>query len=152
MVHWFVKAYHDLTKDELYEILKVRQLVFICEQNIVYADCDDRDQDALHFVGQKEIDGIPKIVAYSRIFPPGKKYADEVAFGRVLTTHHVRGQGVGKQLVANVVEYISEHYPKYPIRISAQAHLEHFYQTFGFKAVGLAYIEENISHLDMWRE
>ena len=38
---------------------------------------------------------------------------------------------------------------KVPIRISAQAHLEQFYQTHRFKFTGKSYLEDGIPHIEM---
>ena len=41
----YTKTFEQLTKDELYALLKLRQQVFIMEQNSIYSDLDDCDQD-----------------------------------------------------------------------------------------------------------
>jgi ElaA protein len=38
-----VKTYEELTKDELYRMLKARQDVFVVEQNCPYPDIDETD-------------------------------------------------------------------------------------------------------------
>ena len=40
-------------------------------------------------------------------------------------------------------------WPERGIRISAQAHLERFYGTYGFERVGESYLEDDIPHLEM---
>jgi len=39
-----VKAFQELTVDELYALLKLRSEVFVVEQNCVFLDQDDKDQ------------------------------------------------------------------------------------------------------------
>ena len=51
----FIKSFYDLTKDELYNILRLRSEVFIVEQNCVYQDIDQKDQSALHVFLKKII-------------------------------------------------------------------------------------------------
>ena len=43
-----VRRYSELTKEELYAIVKLRIAVFIVEQNCPYMELDGRDQAALH--------------------------------------------------------------------------------------------------------
>ena len=59
-----VKKFSELTNYELYEILKLRSLVFVVEQNCVYLDADSVDLDAYH-VYIKDGD---EIVAYLRVY------------------------------------------------------------------------------------
>jgi ElaA protein len=48
MVSIFVKSYQELSKLELYKILRLRAEVFVVEQDCVYQDIDNKDQKALH--------------------------------------------------------------------------------------------------------
>jgi len=43
-----VKKYNELSRDELYAILRLRVAVFVVEQNCPYMELDDRDQTAYH--------------------------------------------------------------------------------------------------------
>ena len=43
MVSIFVKSFEELSKLELYKILRLRAEVFIVEQDCVYQDVDDKD-------------------------------------------------------------------------------------------------------------
>jgi ElaA protein len=47
------------------------------------------------------------------------------------------------------MEVIESMAGKVPIRISAQAHLEKFYQTHRFKFTGKSYLEDGIPHVEM---
>jgi hypothetical protein len=42
---WAWKKFTDLSTDELYKIIQLRERVFIIEQNCLYLDCDDKDRD-----------------------------------------------------------------------------------------------------------
>ena len=53
MVSIFVKSFEELSKLELYKILRLRAEVFIVEQHCVYQDVDDKDQNALHVILKK---------------------------------------------------------------------------------------------------
>ena len=42
------KLFHELSTNELYEILKARAEIFVVEQNCVYQDLDGKDINSLH--------------------------------------------------------------------------------------------------------
>lgn len=58
------KRFEELTAEELYEILKSRNEIFVIEQNCVYQDCDDRDYG--YHVFCRDDDG--KVTGYMRIY------------------------------------------------------------------------------------
>ena len=47
------KHFSELSTTELYKILKLRQDVFIVEQNCIYADLDDVDLNCFHLMMTK---------------------------------------------------------------------------------------------------
>lgn len=143
-MNWVWKEFKDLTLQELYSIIQVRERVFIVEQKLSYVDCDNYDQKAWHLMGFQ--DG--HLVAYLRAFAPEVKFM-EASFGRVLVTAEARRVGLGKELTATGLKKIAETFNNPHVRISAQAYLEKFYQGFGFKTVSEEYLEENIPHLQM---
>jgi ElaA protein len=143
-IHWSWKKFSDLTLEELYSIIQVRETVFVVEQKLSYVDCDDFDQKAWHLMGFRQ----GKLVAYLRTFPAGAKYPEH-SFGRVLTLQEARGYGLGKELVARGLKKIQENFGPGPVVISAQSYLEKFYAAFGFATVSEAYLEEGIPHLRM---
>ncbi len=56
MIDWHWKSFEQLTTEELYEILKVRQQVFAVEQNCVYQDVDGLDKTSWHLSGWSKND------------------------------------------------------------------------------------------------
>ena len=48
---WKTKAFEALSLNELYEILRLREQIFILEQQCAYDDLDYKDQKALHVIG-----------------------------------------------------------------------------------------------------
>lgn len=145
---WKLASFSELSTKELYDILALRQDVFILEQRCPYPDLDYRDHKAEHLMGV--LDG--KIVAYLRLLPKDLPYTGAISFGRVLTAKSVRGQGVGKELIEQVLSYLEKNNNTLPIVISAQLYLEKFYQSFGFKSLGEAYDEDSIPHIKMKRD
>ena len=43
------KSFFALTKQELYELLNLRQQVFVVEQDCAFIDADFKDQDCDHY-------------------------------------------------------------------------------------------------------
>lgn len=141
------KTFKELTAVELYEILNLRQNVFIVEQNCPYLDCDGKDFHAKHLMGRTK-DG--NLAAYARIIQPGISYK-EVSIGRVVTAIAYRKFGFGKLLMAEALKTIESIYGNVPVRICAQSYLLDFYASFGFEA-GESYIEDGIPHHIMLRK
>ena len=141
----FWKKYIDLSNDELYAILHLRQKVFVLEQNCPYIDADYSDQDALHLLAYRGND----LIGYLRAFRPGIKYEGS-SLGRIVTEMNSRGLGIGKEITKEGVNFLSKEYPSHEIVISAQHRLEHFYVELGFAARGEVYLEDDIDHIQMY--
>ena len=146
MVTWTIKRFDELTLDELYDVLQLRNEVFIVEQNCVYKDLDGKDQSAWHLMAVED----DKLVAYTRILPPGVSY-DNPAIGRVLTSSSKRRSGLGRELMKRSIEACEKIFGKTFITLSAQVYLRSFYESFHFIAVGEAYLDDGIPHIEMSR-
>lgn len=147
MIQIEVKAFHDLSVTELYDLLRLRSEVFVVEQDCVYEDIDGKDQKALHVIGRK--DG--EIVAYARIFKSGD-YVDEASIGRVVVKRNHRKFGYGKVIMKDAIQAVHDHFNERVIHVSAQIHLERFYHELGFNQVGDGYLEDGIPHIGMIRK
>ena len=80
------RNFNSISKDELYDVLSLRQRVFIIEQDCLYEDLDYSDQDANHLLLYKD----NKLIGYSRVFSPGIKY-DAASIGRIAVSYtHLR--------------------------------------------------------------
>lgn len=143
---WKVKSFADLSVPELYAIMKIRQEVFIVEQNCPYLDADDEDEKALHLWAENE----GKIVAYCRIFDCGIRYSD-ASIGRVLTHPQFRSQKLGRILMRFAINTLEQRFGAKTVRISAQDYLLKFYGDFGFHDTGKKYLEDGIPHTEMIR-
>ena len=142
-----VKRFYELSTEELYQILRLRSEVFVVEQDCVYQDVDNKDQKALHIIGNK--DG--EVVAYTRVFKPGD-YFNNVSIGRVVVSQDQRKYGLGKQIMQASLAAINQRFPDKAIEISAQSYLLKFYTTLGFSAFGEEYLEDGIPHRRMLKE
>jgi ElaA protein len=150
MIEWQWCSFAELANADLYEVLALRQQVFILEQQCFYGDIDGCDQDAHHLLGWRTVDGRRALVAYLRVLAPGARYA-EMSIGRVISSPAARGTGAGRELLARGVEHAERLHPGQPIRIGAQQHLARFYQSFGFETVSAPYDEDGIMHIEMLR-
>lgn len=148
MVTWQWSKFNELSVSDLYEIIKAREAVFVVEQNCPYQDADGKDSNAWHLVGWDEADNKKELVAYLRVLPPGTSF-DEPSIGRIITTLKVRGKGLGKEIMEKAIQKVKELFPNQPIRMSAQEHLETYYEKFGFKKNSGVYDEDGIPHIDM---
>ena len=144
---WQVKAFEELTVQELYGLLRLREQVFIIEQNCIYPDLDNKDQKALHVLGK--LNG--EIIAYSRLFKPGD-YFDTASIGRVVNDPLLRGKKVGYALMQESIKNIKDKFGETIITISAQAYLLQFYQSLGFEVQGEGYLEDGIPRNRMIRK
>jgi len=139
-----VKSFEQFDIYELYDILQLRSEVFVVEQDCVYQDIDGKDAKALHIYGRME----GKIVAYTRIFPPGY-YFDQAAIGRVVVAEAFRKHQLGKVIMQASIDAIQEHYQTSSITLSAQTYLKRFYNSLGFIETGEGYLEDGIPHIKM---
>jgi len=144
---WQVKHFKELNIDELYEILKLRIDVFVVEQTCFYPDIDgvDRHKETIHLFCYQQ----GKIAGYLRILAKGQSYDDYIAIGRVIVAEHARGTGFGHQLMAKAIETCQQYFSGQQIKISAQEHLESFYNKHGFVRVSKMYLEDDIPHIAM---
>lgn len=144
-VTWVVREFAELTSLELYKVLQLRINVFMLEQECLYPECDNKDLKGKHLLG---ISG-EEVVAYARLLPPGISYTD-ASIGRVVVSPTARHLKLGTELMNQAISAMRQDFPNQPIRISAQAHLQAFYENVGFVRVSEEpYLEDNIPHVEM---
>jgi len=140
-------GFDDLSLRELYELLRLRQQVFILEQQSFYADIDGKDQDTLHYLIQDRETG--KMLGSIRLSLDAAASAARI--GRVVISQDARGSGLGRILMQAGIDRATAQLSGCDIHVSAQAYLEQFYQSLGFRTVSEVYIEDGIPHIDMIR-
>jgi len=145
---WTTKTLDELTIRELFDALKLRQSVFVVEQECPYPDIDDTDKVAMHLCGHNA-EG--ELLAYARLIKPGVSYA-QASIGRVLVSPAARGMRLGEALMLEALKEMSRLYPGQAIKLGAQERLEKFYTDLGFKRVSEMYIEDGIPHIHMTRQ
>lgn len=139
---WQIKSFSELSTEEFYQIVRLRIAIFVVEQERIYYEVDDRDLTAFHLFHQDEQG---QIDAYARIFEMGK----ELSFGRLVTDPLKRGQGLGSQLVREILKFTSQRYPDRTIHIEAQEQVVGLYKKFGFEIAGSSFIFEGSPHVPM---
>lgn len=144
---WRIKRFDELGAAELYDILELRQRVFVIEQSSIFRELDNLDQAGLH-VFRRGSDG--RLCAYLRVLPPGVGFA-EGSLGRIVIAVEQRGTGLGLELMRAGLEIYARVHGAGPIRIGAQAHLRGFYERFGFVVAGAPYDDGGIEHVEMLR-
>ncbi len=138
------KPFAELTPFELYAIMRLRNEVFVVEQQCIFQDADNKDQYCYHLM-VKENDFL---VAYSRLVPPEISY-DKMSIGRVISSPLYRNTGVGKLLMEKSIEACYALFGEAPVKIGAQLYLKKFYESFGFLQTSDVYDEDGIDHIEM---
>lgn len=144
MIQFECRHFNDLTPHQLYEIIKLRNEVFVVEQNCVFQDADDKDQQSFHFMGWVN----DELAGYTRLLKPALAY-EEMSIGRVVTSPKHRRSGFGRELMAASIKKCYDLFGKDDIKIGAQLYLKTFYESFGFNQVGEGYLEDGIPHIYM---
>ncbi len=139
------KSFSELTLEELYQIMVLRQEVFVVEQNCPYLDADGKDQIGRHLMGYQN----NQLVAYTRLLPAGASYPAYSSISRVVTAAAARGKGMGRELMVNSINWTKQLFPEHPIKISAQCYLIKFYESLDFQVLGESYLEDDIPHIAM---
>jgi len=145
-MEWSCKYFDILTPHELYSIVKLRDEVFVVEQNCVFQDADDKDQKCYHLMGYAN----NNLAAYARLVPAGVSY-EYISIGRIVTSPQFRSRGAGKALLSTAIKQCNLLFNEQKIKIGAQLYLKNFYESFGFIQTSDIYIEDGIPHIEMLR-
>lgn len=140
-------CFEELSLGQLYEMMKVRQEVFVVEQECVYLDADGQDEKAHHLFCWGSASP-PSLCGYLRVLAPGT-VAKIPAIGRVLVRKDNRGEGLARELMQQAITYTRKQYPGQSISVSAQCYLQQFYTSLGFVEAIEVYDEDGIPHIGM---
>ena len=143
-IHWESLPFKSIDVEKLYEIIQLRQEIFIVEQDCPYIDADGIDPKCIHISGYYD----KNLIAYSRIMPPGINYK-EASIGRIITKKNYRSLGIRYKLVSISIEEIYKNYGNQPIRLSGQTYARAFYEKLGFIGQGKEYLEDGIPHISL---
>jgi ElaA protein len=132
----------ELTPFEVYELCRLRVDVFVVEQECPYPELDGRDTEPTTVHLWLQSGG--RVAATIRVLDDGVSKA----IGRVATAADFRGRGLAARLMAEGIALCQGS----PITLGAQAHLEGWYEQFGFRRSGPGYVEDGIPHVPMRRD
>ena len=125
-----------------YGLWKLRQDVFVVEQQCPYRDLDGQDllPDTRHVVLEDD-EGV--VLGCARVLDEG----DTWRIGRVALHPTVRGKGWADRLMEAALQVC----PDKDVVLDAQAPLVDWYVSFGFEVSGPEFLDDGIPHVPMRR-
>jgi ElaA protein len=134
-------SFSDLDAATAYAIWRLRQDVFVVEQECPYPDLDGRDDEpgTVHVVLHEG----DALIGYARVLDDGVEWR----IGRVVLASAGRGRGLADRLMVAALEAC----PDRDIVLDAQAPLADWYARLGFAVDGEEFLEDGISHVPMRR-
>ena len=128
----------------LYDMLALREAIFVVEQTCVYQELDGLDKTALHLLGLQN----DRIVACLRVLP-GDENEGRIRIGRVAVSSDWRKRGIARQMMQTAIDKVHLDYPSCGVFLDAQTYLQAFYQSMGFQVCGGEFLEDGIPHVPM---
>ncbi|MFD6139355.1 GNAT family N-acetyltransferase [Promicromonospora sp. NPDC060271] len=136
-----------------YGVWKLRQDVFVVEQDCPYGDLDGRDLEpsTVHVVGLGEAapdsvsDGGTRVLGTARVLDDG----DVWRIGRVALVKGARGKGHADDLMRAALRYIDDSGDTRDVVLDAQSPLTRWYGKHGFEQDGAEFLEDGIPHTPM---
>lgn len=141
---YHTKRFNEFTLDELYALLRIRNQVFVVEQNCAYQDLDNDDQTSIHVWITSKANS--EILALARICPAGT-HMKRVSIGRVITTQ--RKKGYGLLIMKHAIQMAKEYFQVNEIDIEAQCYAREFYEKVGFTQSSDVFDLDGIPHIKM---
>ncbi len=135
-------TFAELDARALHDVLRLRQEVFVLEQDCAYPDIDGRDvEPGTHHVLLTE-DGA--LLGYARVLDDG----DTWRVGRVVVHPEARGRGLARDLMQAALPLCMGR----PIVLDAQERLVEWYAGYGFAVTGEPYLDDGLMHVPMRRD
>ncbi|MBS2939743.1 GNAT family N-acetyltransferase [Nocardioides sp. J2M5] len=136
-----VASFDELAPRTAYDVWRLRQQVFVVEQDCPYPDLDGRDLEdtARHLVLLDD----DRVVGTLRVLDDG----GWARIGRVVVAPEARGRGLAATLMDEAVALVSGR----EVRLDAQTGLTAFYAGYGFEVSGPEFDEDGIMHVPMRR-
>lgn len=135
----------DLPVRTAYDVWRLRQQVFVVEQDCPYPDLDGRDLEATtrHVVLVDDGGGDGGVVGTLRVLDDG----GWARIGRVVVAPTARGRGLAAVMMDEAMALCGDR----EVRLDAQTGLTSFYEGYGFVVTGPAFDEDGIMHVPMSR-
>jgi ElaA protein len=135
----FAVPFNRLDPYAVYGVCKIRQDVFVVEQQCPYPDLDTRDVEPETRHVLLMIDDA--LLGYARVLDDG----DVWRIGRVLLAPDARGRGWADPIMETALGVCTGR----EVVLDAQSPLAGWYATFGFEVDGPEFVEDGIPHLPM---
>ena len=137
----YSRKYSEISKNQLFAILKLRISVFVVEQNCPYQELDQLDLISNHVFGKVD----NHIMAVGRFY----RKNNFVVIGRIAIEKKFRNNGYARELMIFILRNVKKEFPNLEVVLSAQEYLINFYDSLGFKKQGNIYLEDGIPHVKM---
>ena len=139
MITATAQPFATLGPELAYDLLRLRQDVFVVEQACAYPDLDGRDLEAgtRHVVLRDD----EVLLGCARVLDEG----DVWRIGRVALRAEARGRGLADHLVTTALQVSKGR----DVVLDAQSPLRSWYEGFGFEVTGPEFLEDGIPHLPM---
>jgi ElaA protein len=144
LLHWNWYEFTEMSSDILYDMLALREGIFVVEQACVYHELDGRDKNSLHLVATQT----NQVYACLRLLRPTAQ-DNRVKIGRVAVAMDWRGKGIARDMIQMAISKAQNQYPTLHLYLEAQTYLLGFYESMGFKATGPEFLEDGIPHFPM---
>ena len=130
-----------LTATEVHSLARLRQDVFVVEQECPYPDLDGRDVEP----GTRHVllTGDAVLLGCARVLDDGAAWR----IGRVALARDARGQGLADVLMHTALAVTGGR----EVVLDAQTPLAGWYATHGYEVDGPEFLEDDIAHLPMRR-
>lgn len=136
----------ELDAPTFYRIAALREAVFCIEQGATDADLDGRElEDGTRLVWFEDAAG--EVVAQARVLVDD----GTMRIGRLVVRADHRRDGLGRRTMLAALDVCAELAPELDVHIDAQAHLEDWYASMGYRTVGGEFLEAGIPHVPMVR-
>lgn len=134
-----VVGFDELDARTAYDVWRLRQDVFVVEQDCAYPDLDGRDPEpgTRHLLLDEE----GALVGYLRILDDGEVWR----IGRVVLARSARGRGLADRLMTGALSVCGDR----PVVLDAQTGLADWYESHGFRRSGPEFLEDGIPHVPM---
>ena len=134
-------AFDGLAPRTAYALWRLRQQVFVVEQDCPYPDLDGRDLEATtrHVVLLEDDD----LIGCLRVLDDG----GWARIGRVAVAQSARGRGLAAVLMVEALAVCGDR----EVRLDAQTGLTAFYAGYGFEVTGPEFDEDGVMHVPMRR-
>ena len=134
-------TFDELPARTAYDVWRLRQQVFVVEQDCPYPDLDGRDLEPAtrHVVLLDD----EEVVGTLRVLDDG----DWARIGRVVVAPPARGRGLAALLMDEAMDLCGDR----EVRLDAQTGLTAFYEGYGFEVTGPEFDEDGVMHVPMRR-